>query len=171
MQAVALRIAGNKAVLYHVRILGTQDTLLDETGSHYGLQAIRQCFIAYEYLSMQPTEQGDISADVIKKAFSATEENFLQFLTSGTREYFSVRKFPMEEMLESLQSVCPEIITFRTRRSGYCYILQGSLENQWHNSGCEGKPQHIWEESEFDDIIKSYWFGTCFFKVFIDPTS
>ncbi|KAD5318003.1 hypothetical protein E3N88_17949 [Mikania micrantha] len=35
MQAVALRIAGNKAVLYRVRILGTQDTLLDETGSHY----------------------------------------------------------------------------------------------------------------------------------------
>ncbi|MFS8030139.1 putative pectinesterase [Helianthus anomalus] len=35
MQAVALRIAGNKAVFYRVRILGTQDTLLDETGSHY----------------------------------------------------------------------------------------------------------------------------------------
>ncbi|MFS7899604.1 putative protein-serine/threonine phosphatase [Helianthus anomalus] len=29
---------------------------------------------------MQPTEQGDISADVIKKAFSATEENNLQFV-------------------------------------------------------------------------------------------
>ncbi|MFS7931237.1 putative pectinesterase [Helianthus anomalus] len=38
MQAVALRIAGNKAVLYRVRILGTQDTLLDETGSHYFYQ-------------------------------------------------------------------------------------------------------------------------------------
>ncbi|KAI3786651.1 hypothetical protein L1987_40497 [Smallanthus sonchifolius] len=34
MQAVELRIAGNKAVLYGVRILGTQDTLLDDTGSH-----------------------------------------------------------------------------------------------------------------------------------------
>ncbi|MFS7899603.1 putative CCR4-Not complex component, Not domain, pectin lyase [Helianthus anomalus] len=45
MQDVALRIAGNKAVLYRVRILGTQDTLLHETGSHYGLQAIRQCFL------------------------------------------------------------------------------------------------------------------------------
>ncbi|KAJ0918074.1 putative pectinesterase [Helianthus annuus] len=45
MQAVALRIAGNKAVVYRVRILGTQDTLLDETGSHYRLQAIRQCFL------------------------------------------------------------------------------------------------------------------------------
>ncbi|KAG2678218.1 hypothetical protein I3843_12G135500 [Carya illinoinensis] len=38
MQAVALRIAGDKAVFYRVRILGTQDTLLDDTGSHYFYQ-------------------------------------------------------------------------------------------------------------------------------------
>lgn len=38
MQAVALRIAGDKAVFYKVRILGTQDTLLDDTGSHYFYQ-------------------------------------------------------------------------------------------------------------------------------------
>ena len=41
MQAVALRIAGDKVVLYRVRILGTQDTLLDESGSHY----LYQCYI------------------------------------------------------------------------------------------------------------------------------
>ncbi|KAI3769190.1 hypothetical protein L6452_00290 [Arctium lappa] len=35
MQAVALRIAGDKAVLYRVRILGSQDTLMDDHGSHY----------------------------------------------------------------------------------------------------------------------------------------
>lgn len=35
MQAVALRIAGDKAMFYKVKILGTQDTLLDDTGSHY----------------------------------------------------------------------------------------------------------------------------------------
>ncbi|KAM6579355.1 hypothetical protein CsatA_003129 [Cannabis sativa] len=35
MQAVALRISGDKAVFYKVRILGTQDTLLDDTGTHY----------------------------------------------------------------------------------------------------------------------------------------
>ncbi|KAB1203837.1 Pectinesterase QRT1 [Morella rubra] len=38
MQAVALRIAGAKAVFYRVRILGTQDTLLDDTGSHFFYQ-------------------------------------------------------------------------------------------------------------------------------------
>lgn len=35
MQAVALRISGDKAMFYGVRILGTQDTLLDDSGSHY----------------------------------------------------------------------------------------------------------------------------------------
>ncbi|KAH6778628.1 Pectin lyase-like superfamily protein [Perilla frutescens var. hirtella] len=40
-QAVALRIAGEHAMFYRARFLGSQDTLLDETGSHYFLQ----CFI------------------------------------------------------------------------------------------------------------------------------
>ncbi|XWS11340.1 hypothetical protein CRYUN_Cryun38cG0075500 [Craigia yunnanensis] len=37
-QAVALRISGDKAMFYKVKVLGTQDTLLDETGSHYFFQ-------------------------------------------------------------------------------------------------------------------------------------
>ncbi|KAA8527048.1 hypothetical protein F0562_008723 [Nyssa sinensis] len=41
MQAVALRVAGDKATFYRVRILGTQDTLLDDSGSHY----FYQCYI------------------------------------------------------------------------------------------------------------------------------
>lgn len=40
-QAVALRIAGEHAMFYRSRFLGSQDTLLDENGSHYFLQ----CFI------------------------------------------------------------------------------------------------------------------------------
>lgn len=42
MQAVALRINGDKAMLYRVRVLGTQDTLLDEAGSHYFYQSLIQ---------------------------------------------------------------------------------------------------------------------------------
>lgn len=34
-QGVALRLAGDKAMLYKVRILGSQDTLYDDKGSHY----------------------------------------------------------------------------------------------------------------------------------------
>ncbi|KAL3503605.1 hypothetical protein ACH5RR_038054 [Cinchona calisaya] len=41
MQAVALRLKGDKAWLYRARILGTQDTLLDESGYHY----YEECFI------------------------------------------------------------------------------------------------------------------------------
>lgn len=41
MQAVALRLNGDKAWLHKVRILGTQDTLLDESGFHF----YDQCFI------------------------------------------------------------------------------------------------------------------------------
>ncbi|KAM7258867.1 hypothetical protein ACFE04_014608 [Oxalis oulophora] len=35
MQAVALRIAGDRAMFYKVRVVGSQDTLLDESGSHF----------------------------------------------------------------------------------------------------------------------------------------
>lgn len=41
-QAVALRISGEKAVFYKVRFLGSQDTLLDESGSHYFYQSLIQ---------------------------------------------------------------------------------------------------------------------------------
>ncbi|GER32853.1 pectin lyase-like superfamily protein [Striga asiatica] len=40
-QAVAFRISGEKAMFYKVRFLGSQDTLLDESGSHYFFR----CFI------------------------------------------------------------------------------------------------------------------------------
>ncbi|OMP04246.1 Pectinesterase, catalytic [Corchorus olitorius] len=39
MQAVALRIVGDKAMFYRVKVVGSQDTLLDETGSHYFYQS------------------------------------------------------------------------------------------------------------------------------------
>lgn len=41
MQGVALRLNGDRSVLYRVRILGSQDTLLDDAGSHY----FYQCYI------------------------------------------------------------------------------------------------------------------------------
>lgn len=41
MQGVALRVDSERALFYEVRMLGTQDTLLDNTGTHYFLK----CFI------------------------------------------------------------------------------------------------------------------------------
>ncbi|KAL6538474.1 hypothetical protein OROGR_012462 [Orobanche gracilis] len=40
-QAVALRLSGDKSMFYKARFLGAQDTLLDETGTHFFLR----CFI------------------------------------------------------------------------------------------------------------------------------
>ncbi|CAA0814015.1 Pectinesterase QRT1 [Striga hermonthica] len=40
-QAVALRLSSNRSMFYKVRFLGSQDTLLDEYGTHYFLK----CFI------------------------------------------------------------------------------------------------------------------------------
>lgn len=42
MQAVALRVSAERAVFYKVNILGSQDTLLDESGSHYFYQCLIQ---------------------------------------------------------------------------------------------------------------------------------
>uniref|UniRef100_A0A7N0TS79 pectinesterase n=1 Tax=Kalanchoe fedtschenkoi TaxID=63787 RepID=A0A7N0TS79_KALFE len=42
MQAAALRVVGDKAMFYKVRILGVQDTLLDQEGTHYYYRAFIQ---------------------------------------------------------------------------------------------------------------------------------
>lgn len=42
MQAVALRVDSNRAMFYRVKIKGTQDTLLDNTGNHYFYRCLIQ---------------------------------------------------------------------------------------------------------------------------------
>lgn len=42
MQAVALRVDSDRAMFYKVKIKGTQDTLLDNTGTHYFYKCLIQ---------------------------------------------------------------------------------------------------------------------------------
>ncbi|XP_019456029.1 PREDICTED: pectinesterase QRT1-like [Lupinus angustifolius] len=42
MQAVALRVNSNRAMFYRVKIKGTQDTLLDNSGTHYFFRCLIQ---------------------------------------------------------------------------------------------------------------------------------
>ncbi|KAF5198003.1 Pectinesterase [Thalictrum thalictroides] len=68
LQAVALRIAGDKAMFYKVNIIGSQDTLLDLSGTHY----FYNCYI-----------QGSIDF-IFGNARSLYEECFLHSTAIGS---------------------------------------------------------------------------------------
>ncbi|CAL5405851.1 unnamed protein product [Camellia sinensis] len=57
IQAVALRLAVDKAMLYKVRVLGTQDTLLDDYGSHYFFQCYIQGSVDFIFGRSRPLYQ------------------------------------------------------------------------------------------------------------------
>lgn len=95
MQAVALRIAGDKAVFYRVKIVGTQDTLLDDTGSHYFFQCHIQGTVdfifgtsrsLYEDCVIQSTAQnwGAIAAHHRDSAYDDTGFSFVNCTIMGT---------------------------------------------------------------------------------------
>ncbi|PSS06038.1 Pectinesterase [Actinidia chinensis var. chinensis] len=67
MQAVALRIAGNKAMFYRVRILGTQDTLLDDYGSHYFFQCYVQGSIDFIFGSSRSLYQDSVLHSIAER--------------------------------------------------------------------------------------------------------
>ncbi|XP_043700397.1 pectinesterase QRT1-like [Telopea speciosissima] len=46
-QAVALKITGDKSMFYKVRFIGSQDTLLDDSGTHYFYQCYIQGFMDF----------------------------------------------------------------------------------------------------------------------------
>ncbi|KAH7859802.1 hypothetical protein Vadar_005615 [Vaccinium darrowii] len=66
-QAVALRISGNKAMFYRVRILGTQDTLLDDCGSHYFYQCYIQGSIDFVFGSSRSLYQDCVLHSTAKR--------------------------------------------------------------------------------------------------------
>ncbi|KAH7537218.1 hypothetical protein FEM48_Zijuj03G0069300 [Ziziphus jujuba var. spinosa] len=62
-QAVALRIAGDKAMFYKARFLGKQDTLLDESGTHFFYKCFIQGRVDFEcHLNSIAKRSGAIAA-------------------------------------------------------------------------------------------------------------
>ncbi|GAV68795.1 Pectinesterase domain-containing protein, partial [Cephalotus follicularis] len=68
MQAVALRISGDKAMFYRVRVLGTQDTLLDEQGSHYFYQCHIQGSVDFIFGRSKSLYQDCVLQSIAKKS-------------------------------------------------------------------------------------------------------
>ncbi|GFP80471.1 pectinesterase qrt1 [Phtheirospermum japonicum] len=97
-QAVAFRISGEKAMFYKVRFLGSQDTLLDESGSHYFFQCYIQGSIDFIFGNARSLYQecgiqvvGDGYAIAAQHRNSAADEtgfSFVNCTVSGARAVY-----------------------------------------------------------------------------------
>ncbi|OWM81354.1 hypothetical protein CDL15_Pgr007392 [Punica granatum] len=99
MQAVALRLSGDKAMLYRTRVLGTQDTLLDESGSHYFYQCHIQGSVDFIFgrskslyedcvLHSTATRAGAIAAHHRDSPYEDTGFSFVNCIINGTGSIF-----------------------------------------------------------------------------------
>ncbi|XP_019054854.1 PREDICTED: pectinesterase QRT1 [Nelumbo nucifera] len=95
MQAVALRLSGDKSFLYKTRMLGSQDTLLDDTGTHYFYKCYIQGSIdfifgnarsLYEECTLYSTARGPgaIAASHRESAMENTGFSFVQCKVKGS---------------------------------------------------------------------------------------
>ncbi|KAL0924909.1 hypothetical protein M5K25_005769 [Dendrobium thyrsiflorum] len=70
MQAVALRLAGDKAMLYQCRVLGHQDTLFDQTGRHFFYECYIQGSIDFIFGSAKSLYQ-ECTLHVVAETYGA----------------------------------------------------------------------------------------------------
>ncbi|KAI3848729.1 hypothetical protein MKW98_012440 [Papaver atlanticum] len=88
MQAVALKVAGDKAMFFRVYILGSQDTLLDLSGSHYFYQCYIQGAVDFIFGSARSLYQdcilhstaGSVGAIAAHHRNSAEEDSGFSFV-------------------------------------------------------------------------------------------
>ncbi|GAB4849886.1 hypothetical protein Ancab_004686, partial [Ancistrocladus abbreviatus] len=79
MQAVALRVAADKAMFYKVNILGAQDTLLDDTGIHYFYQCLIQGSVDFIFGNARSLYQDSVLHSIANRsgAIAAHHRNSL----------------------------------------------------------------------------------------------
>ncbi|GAB4849764.1 hypothetical protein Ancab_004560 [Ancistrocladus abbreviatus] len=79
MQAVALRVAADKAMFYKVNILGAQDTLLDDTGLHYFYQCLIQGSVDFIFGNARSLYQDSVLHSIANRsgAIAAHHRNSL----------------------------------------------------------------------------------------------
>ncbi|CAO2833660.1 unnamed protein product [Amaranthus hypochondriacus] len=68
MQAVALRVSAERAVFYKVNILGSQDTLLDESGSHYFYQCLIQGSVDFIFGNARSLYQNSVLHSIANRS-------------------------------------------------------------------------------------------------------
>ncbi|KAF8409715.1 hypothetical protein HHK36_005794 [Tetracentron sinense] len=94
MQAVALRISGDKAMFYRVGVIGSQDTLLDQSGTHYFFQCYIQGTVDFIFevdilnqdciLHSTAKRSGAIAASHRESAVEDTGFSFVNCTVNGT---------------------------------------------------------------------------------------
>lgn len=72
-QAVALRVAGNHSMFYKSRFLGSQDTLLDESGTHFFYRSFVQGSIDFIFGNARSLYK--VSCSIYVRVFSNLIEN------------------------------------------------------------------------------------------------
>ena len=74
-QAVALRVSGDKSAFYNCRILGFQDTLLDDQGRHF----FKDCYVegTVDFIFGDAKSIYLVSSFIFKHAFFQIQMNLL----------------------------------------------------------------------------------------------
>ncbi|XP_021771360.1 pectinesterase QRT1-like [Chenopodium quinoa] len=68
MQAVALRVSAERAMFYKVNILGAQDTLLDDTGSHYFYHCLIQGSVDFIFGNARSLYQNSVLHSIANRS-------------------------------------------------------------------------------------------------------
>ncbi|XP_062081257.1 pectinesterase QRT1 [Humulus lupulus] len=170
MQAVALRIAGDKAVFYKVRILGTQDTLLDDTGSHYFYKSYIQGSVDFIFgtarslykdcvLHSTATYGGAVAAHHRDSPQENTGFSFVNCIVTGTGDIYLGRAWGDYSRIIYAYCYFSKIVTSSGWSDWNLPSRQKTAEfGEYHcrGAGADQKGRVPWMKSFSDEQIKPY---------------